>query len=313
MITLLRRAGASLFNRPYLLLTLTSLLWAGNIVVGRAIAGEIPPFLLAFMRWVGAGLVVLPFAWDDLRRDFDTLRSRPVLMLLFSASGIAGYNLFAYWGLNHTQALNALLIQSTGPLLIAAWCFVLWRDALTLPQLVGILTSLGGVAVIVTHGDLLHLAGLEVNRGDLLTLIGLALYGLYAAMLRKRPPVANLSFLASTIILGAVLLAPVAAVEYAGGARMHVAPHTVAAVLYVAVFPSLIAYMFFVRGVELIGANRASPFFHLMPVFGSVIAILALGEEPRLFHAVGFGLVLAGVFVATRKRVSGRQPEDGSA
>ncbi len=300
-MTEIRPARLGFFDRPYLLLSLTSLFWAINIVLGRMIAGEIPPLLLAFLRWGGAALFVLPFAWKGLVRDWPVIRRNLPLIAGLSATGIGGYNAMAYWGLIYTEALNALLIQSTGPLLIAIWAFALWGDRLSPRQLGGILTSLFGVLVIICRGDIAHLAQMKLNPGDILTFFALILYGLYAALLRKRPDIHQLSFLTTTIIGGTLLLAPLAAGEFLAGPRMNVTPTTLAVVFYVALFPSLIAYMFFVRGVELIGPNRASPFFHLMPVFGSVIAIVFLGEQPQLFHALGFALVLTGVFVATRQ------------
>jgi drug/metabolite transporter (DMT)-like permease len=294
-------AGTGFFDRPYLLLSLTSLFWAINIVLGRYAAADIPPLAFAFLRWLGASLIILPFAWRGLRKDWPEIRRHLPLMAALSATGIGGYNALAYWGLNYTEALNALLVQSTGPLLIALWGFALWGDRLTLRQFGGIMTSLAGVLVILMRGDVAHLAALKFNPGDVLTFLALILYGLYAALLRKRPKIEQLSFLATTIVGGALLLVPFAAAEFISGARVVMKPQSIAVLCYVALFPSLIAYMFFVRGVELIGPNRASPFFHLMPVFGSVIAILFLGEQPRLFHLVGFVLVLSGVFVATKR------------
>jgi drug/metabolite transporter (DMT)-like permease len=296
-----RTGAAGLMDRPYLLLSLTSLFWAINIVLGRYAAPDIPPLALAFLRWLGASFVILPFSWKALRTDWPVIRAHLPLMALLSATGIGGYNALAYWGLGYTEALNALLVQSTGPLLIALWGWGLWGDRLSLAQLFGILTSLTGVLVIIARGDFSHLAELRLNPGDILTFAALVLYGLYAALLRKRPAITQNSFLAATIIGGALLLLPLALIEFASGARINVTPSSLMVLAYVAVFPSLIAYMFFVRSVELIGPNRASPFFHLMPVFGSVIAILFLGEEPQIFHALGFALVLGGVFVATRR------------
>lgn len=288
-------------DRPYLLLTLTSLFWAINIVLGRYAAADIPPMAFAFLRWLGASLVILPFAWRDLKADWPVIRAHLPLMTALSATGIGGYNALAYWGLSYTEALNALLVQSTGPLLIAIWGWGLWRDKLSTAQLFGILTSLFGVLVIISRGDFAHLSQLKLNPGDILTFIALVLYGLYATLIRARPAITQKSFLAATIMGGALLLVPFVAGEYFAGHRIIVTPASLTVLAYVAVFPSLIAYMFFIRGVELIGPNRASPFFHLMPVFGSVIAILFLGEEPQLFHALGFALVLSGVFVATRR------------
>jgi drug/metabolite transporter (DMT)-like permease len=296
-----RTEPAGLMDRPYLLLSLTSLFWAINIVLGRYAAADIPPLAFAFLRWLGASFIILPFAWKDIRADWPVIRAHLPLMAALSATGIGGYNALAYWGLGYTEALNALLVQSTGPLLIAIWGWGLWGDKLSTAQFLGILTSLTGVLVIITRGDFAHLAELRLNPGDILTFIALILYGLYAALLRTRPAMSQKSFLGATIIGGALLLFPFALTEFLSGNRVNVTPASLTVLAYVAVFPSLIAYMFFVRSVELIGPNRASPFFHLMPVFGSVIAILFLGEKPQIFHALGFALVLSGVFVATRK------------
>lgn len=296
------RAGpAGLMDRPYLLLSLTSLFWAINIVLGRYAASDIPPLAFAFLRWLGASLVILPFAWKALKTDWPVIRAHLPLMATLSATGIGGYNALAYWGLGYTEALNALLVQSTGPLLIALWGWGLWGDKLSPAQFFGILTSLIGVLVIIARGDFAHIATLRLNPGDILTFLALVLYGLYAALLRTRPVMGQTSFLAATIWGGALLLFPFALGEFLAGHRINVTSASLTVLAYVAVFPSLIAYMFFVRSVELIGPNRASPFFHLMPVFGSVIAILFLGEQPQIFHALGFGLVLGGVFVATRR------------
>jgi len=292
----------ALFDKPYLLLSLTSLFWAINIVLGRFVAGQIPPVTLSCIRWFGASVFLMPFAWRHLKRDWPIIRAQFPLMTLLAATGISAYNTMAYWGLQYTQALNGLLIQSTAPLLIALWTLVLFRDRLTLAQFLGILTSLAGVVVIVCRGDLGLLLSLDLNIGDAWVFGALVFYGFYSALLRRRPALHPLSFLSFTILWGAILLLPFLAWEIGSGARMHVTPATLGVCAYVMTFPSLVAYLFFNRGVELIGANRAGPFFHLMPLFGAVIAIVFLGERPHLFHAGGFALILCGVVVATRGR-----------
>lgn len=292
--------GRWLFRQPYLLLSLTSLFWAGNIVLGRFIAGTVPPVALAQIRWSAAALLLLPFAIGGLRRDWPAIRSRLPVVLILSATGIGAYNTMAYYGLQFTEALNALLMQSSGPLLIGVWSLVLFGDRLSLAQILGILTSLAGVVVIVARGDPAVLTHLRLNSGDLWMLAAMVLYGLYSAMLRRRPPIAPLSLLAVTILLGQAMIWPFTLWEYTGGARVNLTPSAVAVLLYVAVIPSIGAYLFFNRGVELIGANRAGPFFHLMPVFGSVMAIAFLGERPAAFHLLGYGLIVAGIAVAQR-------------
>src|SRR5205809_3696496 len=118
-------------NQPYLLLSLTSLFWAGNIVLGRYVAGHVPPLTLSCVRWIGAFLILLPFAWGHLKRDWPVLRAHLALMVVLSATGFAINNALSYWALQHTQALNALLIQSSGPLFVALWSLLLFGLRLT--------------------------------------------------------------------------------------------------------------------------------------------------------------------------------------
>ncbi len=281
------RSRRALFDRPYVLLSLTSLFWSINIVLGRFIAGTVPPIALTEIRWTGAALILLALAGPRLARDWPTIRAHLGTMLLLSFTGIAVYNSLAYTGLQFTEAIDGLLMQSSAPLMIALWSLILFRDRLTLAQLLGILMSLLGVIVIVT-------------RGDVWLLVAVVSYALYAALLRLTPPIHFLSFLAFIIAAGAVMLVPVTAVEYLAGRRIIFTPAAFAVLGYVIVFPSVIAYLCFNRGVELIGANRAGPFFHLIPVFGSAIAIVFLGERPQLFHGAGYALIVAGIVVAQR-------------
>ncbi len=294
--------GRTLFDRPYLLLSLTSLFWAINIVLGRFIAGTVPPAALSEIRWAGAGAIVLPIAWQHLKRDWPAIRRHLGIMLVLSFTGITVYNTLAYHGLEYTTAINGLLMQSAAPLMIGLWSLILFRDRLTLAQLLGILTSLTGVVVIVARGNLAALAQLTLNPGDVWFLVALVSYALYAALLRRRPAIHFLSFLAFTIVAGALMLAPATVWEFTAGRRIDPTPAAFAVLAYVVIFPSLLAYVFFNRGVELIGANRAGPFFHLIPVFGSAIAILFLGERPELYHGIGYALIVAGIAVAQRGR-----------
>jgi drug/metabolite transporter (DMT)-like permease len=292
--------GTSLLDRPYLLLSLASLFWAVNIVLGRYIVGTVPPIMLAQIRWTGAGLIVLPFVLHHLRRDWPAIRAHFGVMIALSLSGITLYNTLAYSALQYTQAINGLLIQSTGPLIIGLISYLFFRDRLTSGQIAGILLSMIGVLAIISGGSVEALAGLDFNIGDLLFLLALVIYSAYLAALRLRPPIHMLSFLAFTIIAGAILQVPATLVEYAQGHRIDPTPQAFAVMIYVATFPSLIAYWFFNRGVDLIGANRAGPFLHLIPVFGSAIAFLFLGERPGLHHLIGYALILGGIFAAQR-------------
>src|SRR3981189_141634 len=293
--------GGWLANQPYLLLSITALCWAGNAIVGRLAAGHIPPVTLSFLRWSFAFLIILPFAWKHLKRDWGTIRARLGTMIFLSVIGISAFNTLQYWALEHTQALNTLLLQSAGPLFVAVWSLILLGVRLTLAQAGGIALSLIGVLVILLHGDLPALTSIEFNKGDIIFTVALAIFGLYSVLSLKRPQIHGLSFVGFTFGCGAVFLGPRWVRELFTRPVMQLNAANLLSLFYVAVFPSTLAYLCFNRGVQLIGANRAAPFFHVVPVFGSAMAIVFLGEHPQLFHIIGFALVLTGVFVASRK------------
>ena len=296
--------GNWLANQPYLLLSITALCWAGNAIVGRLAAGHIPPVTLSFLRWSLAFLLILPFAWKHLRRDWAAIRSRLGTMVVLSVTGISAFNTLQYWALEHTQALNTLLLQSAAPLFVAGWSLALLGVRLTLAQAGGIVLSLTGVLVILLHGDLTTLKNIEFNKGDIIFMVALVIFGLYSVLSLKRPNIHGLSFVGFTFGCGAVCLIPLLVRELLTRPVMQLDTTNLLTLFYVAVFPSTLAYLCFNRGVQLIGANRAAPFFHVVPVFGSVMAIVFLGEHPQLFHLIGFALVLTGVFVASRKQAN---------
>jgi len=294
-------SGNWLANQPYLLLSITALCWAGNAIVGRLAAGHIPPVTLSFLRWSFAFLIILPFAWKHLKRDWGAIRAGLGTMIFLSVIGISAFNTLQYWALEHTQALNTLLLQSAGPLFVAVWSLILLGVRLTLAQAGGIALSLIGVLVILLHGDLTALTSIEFNKGDIIFTAALAIFGLYSVLSLKRPQIHGLSFVGFTFGCGAVCLVPLWIWELFTRPAMQLDAANLLSLFYVAVFPSTLAYLCFNRGVQLIGANRAAPFFHVVPVFGSAMAIVFLGEHPQLFHIIGFALVLTGVFVASRK------------
>jgi len=299
--------GSWLANQPYLLLSITALCWAGNAIVGRLAAGHIPPVTLSFLRWTFAFLIILPFAWKHLKRDWGAIRSHLGTMIALSVTGIGAFNTLQYWALEHTQALNTLLLQSAGPLFVAIWSLILLGVRLTPAQAGGIVLSMTGVLVILLHGDLTALASIAFNKGDIIFTVALLIFGLYSVLTLKRPNIHGLSFVGFTFGCGAACLIPLWIWELFSRPVMQLDTANLLSLFYVAVFPSTLAYLCFNRGVQLIGANRAAPFFHVVPVFGSAMAIVFLGERPQLFHIIGFALVLTGVFVASRKQANARQ------
>lgn len=291
---------ARLWHWPYLLLPLTVLFWAGNFVVGKAVDHSVPPIALAFWRWALAGLIVLPFAIRPLRRDAAALRASWRILLLLATVGIAIFNTLIYVGLQTTTAINGLLLQSLMPVLIVLWSRVLFGERVTIRQALGIAVSLSGAVLIVTRGDPAVLLAFAFNRGDLWVAAAVTSYAAYTALLRLRPAVHPLSFLATTFLAGAALLLPAWLIESAGGRPLVLHGPALLAIAYVAVFPSIVSFLCYNRGVALIGANRAGVFVHLMPLFGTLMAVAFLGESFEPVHAAGLLLILAGIGLAAR-------------
>lgn len=217
------------------------------------------------------------------------------------AIGVGSFNSLAYLGLNYTTAINALVVQSSGPVLIAIASFLIFRDQLTWRQFAGIAISMIGVLIVICRGDLSVLATLKLNKGDGFILTAITFWAFYTAFLRKRPNIHWLSYTAVTFCVGALVVTPFYIVEHLTYRQIQPTMTTFLAVAYVSIFPGLLAYIFFNRGVQLIGSTRAGVFLHLVPFFGTLLAIGLLGEELRLFHLTGFALILPGVWLASQK------------
>lgn len=287
---------------PRLLMLVPGLVWAGNAIVARATSAEVPPIGLAFWRWVIAAAVVAPFALKHVRRDARAMLDRWPIMLLLSALGIAFFNAALYIAAHETTALNIVMLQTALPVLVVLATYLLFRDTVTATQAVGIALSLAGALTLISHGDAHVLTGLTFNVGDLWMLAACVGYALYTALLRLRPDVHPLSFLWASFVVGAGLLLPFYLLESARGFAMPLNAHALLAIGYVAVFASAIGYFAYNRCVELLGANTAGLAVYLVPVFGTILAILLLGEHPQVYHFVGIGLIAAGIVLATRRK-----------
>lgn len=295
-----RNLAARGFDNAYLLLTLTMLFWAGNSVVARGIHETVPPLALAWMRWTLAALLLFPFAWPHLKRDWPVIRANWRIMLVLGASGIAGFISLYYYGVSKTSAINALVINSAVPILIPVATFVMYRERIDRLQALGIALSLLGVLIVLSKGDPRVLGSLEINEGDLWVLAAMAVWALYTALLRKQPPIHWLSFAAVTFTVAAIVLKPFFIGEHLLFRQVTWNWQAALAIAYVATLPSLVSQIFYIRGVELIGSNRAGVFMHLIPLFGAVLAMLFLGEALHLFHLAGFAFILSGVWTASR-------------
>lgn len=293
---------------PYFMLTLPPLFWAGNWVVGRAVHGTVPPMALAFWRWTIASLVMLPFAWKYVRRDWALFAKHRRVLLLLGGMGTTVHNGFTYLGLNYTTAVNGLMLNSFLPVMIIAFSWALFRERLHALQWLGVVLSLAGVAVIIARGDLAVLLGLRLNPGDLIVVGSMVFWALYTIFLRWRPPGMHMfSFLFAISVIGVVAILPFLAIEMALGRFTQFTAASMAAMLYVGIVPSFLGYVLWNRGVALVGANVTGLFVHLMPVFGAILAWAFLGERLLAFHLAGFVLILAGIGLTSKGRAP---PED---
>jgi drug/metabolite transporter (DMT)-like permease len=291
----------ALTANAYLLLTLTALFWAGNFVLARGVHGHVPPVALAWSRWVLAFLIVLPFAIPHLRRDWRAICEKPLLITMLAITGVGIFNTLSYIALNYATAISGAVIYSVGPALIAITSFIVFAERLSWRQVLGIAISLLGVLVVVMQGEVVALFALKFNSGDLLFLAATVIWAIYTVYLRNVPEMHWLSFIAVTFFIGALVITPFFVAEHYSGWRLQFDRTTALAILYVSIFPSVIAYSFYNRAVELIGANRAGVFLYVVPVFSTLLAIALLGEKLEVHHVVGFALIFAGVTLASRK------------
>jgi drug/metabolite transporter (DMT)-like permease len=286
---------------PYLLLALASLCWSGNHIAGRAVADTVPPFGLSTARWLLPAIALLPFAWPHLKQDWPQLKQHWRIMLFYAVVGGAVFSALQYVALRYTSAVNVSVLNSLVPVYILAAGTILFRDSLALHQGVGIIISLGGVLMIIARGDLQALRALAFNWGDLLVVFNMAVWSVYSACLRLRPRLHWLSFMFVVASISSVVTLPFYLWEHASGFPLQLTLPTLLAILYVAIFPSVVALTAWNKGVEMIGAARSGPFLHLVPLFSTLLAVFLLGEDLHTFHIVGFVFILIGVWVAARR------------
>lgn len=290
------------FANPYLLLSLTALFWSGNMVVGRGITDSAPPIALAFWRWSLALLLMLPFALPHLRAQWPMLKAAWRQVVVLGILSVGGYNTFAYIALQYTTATNATMLNSFIPVATIALAFVFLGKRLSPSEGLGVVVSLLGVFTIVGKGSLDTFLGLSLNLGDLWMLLAVLTWGLYTVGLQWRPQgVHPMLLLAALTVVGVIALMPFYAYELHSGRYMTLSSATGLALIYVAVFPSFLGYIFYNAGIAAVGPSRGALFIHLMPVFGTLLAAIFLGERPYWYHFVGIALVFAGIFLTTRK------------
>lgn len=289
-------------RHPYLLLTLAPLFWGGNMVAAKLAVGEVTPFVLLAARFICALLLVLPFAGPHMWRERKVLLRNWGWFLFYGAIGFCAFNALIYAGALYTTAINISIEQASIPVFVLIGNFLFFRVRGRPLQLLGLLLTVLGVALVATHGDLVSIASFSFNQGDLLVLLACLLYGAYALTLRFRPPVDWLSFLGAGSI-GAVIGALVFLEIWGGGlgalsALATTGPLGWGIVAYVAFLPSLLAQLFFAQGVAMIGPNRASLFNNLLPIFGTILSVLILREALEPYHLIAAVTVVAGIALA---------------
>ncbi|HZS82901.1 MAG TPA: DMT family transporter [Stellaceae bacterium] len=286
--------------RPFLLLALASLFWSGNWVVGRALRGAVPPIALNFWRWAGALAILAPLVLPRLAGRWHLVARHWRILLLLAGLGAALFQVLVYLGLGMTTTVNAVLMNSSVPLFILLCSWALEGEKPTARQVVGMLVSFTGILVIMRRGEMAEMLRFDVNRGDAVILAAMPVWGLYSVLLKRRPrDFAGLELLFLLSLFAVLCLAPFFLAEHLLLRRTVLSLASAGGILYVSLFASVLGYVCWNRGVAAVGANRAGFTIHLLPAFGTALAILFLGEELHGFHLAGIATILAGVWLAT--------------
>jgi len=284
---------------PYLLLVLTTLFWAGNFVLARAIHLDLQPFTLAFLRWTLALLIIAPWWLGRAWRLRLVLREHLPVLTLQGILGVGCFNTLVYFGVQHTQASNAMLMQSAVPVVILLMAALFLREPAGPRQWLGVGLSLSGVLVLVSRGSVEVLAAFDFNQGDLWIFLAMLSWSLYTLGLRWKPAALDgFTFFGFSVLVGVVALFPFMLWEQGGTAGLELTEPFVWTVIYMAIFPSILSFLFWNYGVEKLGAATAGLFIHLMPMFGLLLATIFLGERLGWYHLAGVLLIFTGLYIA---------------
>jgi drug/metabolite transporter (DMT)-like permease len=284
----------------YLLLILAALFWSGNFVLGRGVNEIIPPVAFAFWRWAGALAILMPFAIRGIIRQRREIRKNLGILTILAILSVTNFNTFLYHALRTTTAINAFLVNSMTPIFIVLVSWIGFNDRINTRQTIGVVLSLIGLIWIITQGNLEILLTVSFSSGDLWTLAAALSWAFYTVLLRKRPEhIDPIPFLTVLVMIGLVFLSPIYLWEIQSGASFQFTPAVFASIGYVALFASVIAYIFWNNAVAVVGANKAGIFVHLMPVFGIVLAFIFLGETLAVYHLVGMMLIFSGIYLTT--------------
>jgi drug/metabolite transporter (DMT)-like permease len=301
MPTALQRATEIVYRSPSVLLTITCILWAGNAIAGRIAVDQITPFTLVFLRWVVVLAIMWPIYGRQVRDHWPQIRPRLPAVVAMAALGFTVYNILFYIAAHYTSAINIGILQGAMPILVLIGAFFAHGTRASLVQLCGVLTTSVGVLVVATQGMPLSILSLEFNRGDLLMLAANLLYAFYTVAVRDRPQMPGAAFFTLLALIAAITSLPLVLFEAAQTGLTMPTAKGLLVTAYVAIFPSCIAQIFMLRGVDLIGPGRAGVFLNLVPVFSAILAVVLISEPFAPYHAVALLLVISGILLAQRQ------------
>lgn len=287
---------------PQIALTFSSLFWAGNFIVGRALRDDIPAITMNYWRWIIALIMLLPLTLPALYQHRGLILKHWRFITLLAITGIAGFHIAVYLALQTTSAINALLFLSISPLVIILGSRLLHYELISQWQVMGIVLSLLGVTALITHGNPERILALQFNQGDLWMLLAVLCWSIYSVVLKQKPHgLSQKALLGSTVIIGVILMTPVFILSAHSFPGFEINAGNITGLLYISLFASVFAYFFWNYGVAQIGPNKSGVFLHLMPLFGAILSILFLDEGLKLYHWIGAILIAAGIFISSRK------------
>ena len=292
-------------NLAYILLVLTTIFWSGNFIVGKAATiYEIPPFSLNFFRWLFAGIILLPFTFKEIVLKKNYIKENVGLFIILGITSITVFNSIVYYSLYFTQVITGVLMISTIPVWIILISSLLKIEKTNIYQIFGILLSLIGVIAIVTKSDLNVIKGLEFNKGDLSIIIAMFSWAIFSTLLKKKKlEVSQITLLQVVIIFGLIFLTPIYIIELLLGNYIILEKPFFLTLAYVVIFPGLLSFLFWIKGISVIGANRSGIFLHLMPIFGSIFAIVIFKEKIMFYHLIGAIFIIFGIRISNIKKI----------
>ena len=292
-------------NLAYILLVLTTIFWSGNFIVGKAATiYDIPPFSLNFFRWLFAGIILLPFTYKEIVLKKNYIKENVGLFIILGITSITVFNSIVYYSLYFTQVITGVLMISTIPVWIILISSLLKIEKTNIYQIFGILLSLIGVMAIVTKSDLKVIKELEFNKGDLSIIIAMFSWAIFSTLLKKKKlKISQITLLQVVIIFGLIFLTPIYIIELLLGNYIILEKPFFLTLAYVVIFPGLLSFLFWIKGISVIGANRSGIFLHLMPIFGSVFAIIIFKEKIMFYHLIGAIFIIFGIRISNIKKI----------